>query len=212
MRIIRMKKLAFCLAALLICSIAHAQHKFEYGFRIGGGLSTQSTNSPSLLSTDVIRTFNASLVGEYAIPRDYFLQLSLGIANKGVTNFEDGLTTTNHITYLQLTGNVVHKFKIHSGKFLVGAGLYTAMAHSGKFDFETPSSVNSNDIVFGNDNDFRKNDAGFNLLTGLELNNHLTFNIGYDFGLTNIASQPLKDSGVKSVYNRSFIVSLGLMF
>ncbi|PTR01352.1 outer membrane protein with beta-barrel domain [Mucilaginibacter yixingensis] len=208
-----MKKLAFCMAALLICSIAHAQRKFEYGFRIGGGISTQSTTSPTLLSTQVIRTFNASLVAEYAIPRNYFLQASVGINNKGVTNFEDALTTTNHITYLELTVDALHKFKVPSlGKFLVGAGFYTAMANGGTFDYETPNSTNSDKIAFGNDNDFRKNDAGLNLITGLELNNHLTFNIGYDFGLTNIASQPLKDSGVKSVYNRSIMVGLGLMF
>jgi len=208
-----MKKLAFCMAALLICSFAHAQRKFEYGFRIGGGVSTQSTTSPSLLSTQVIRTFNASLVGEYALPRNYSLQASVGVNNKGVTNFEDALTTTNHITYLELTADLLHKFKIPSlGKFLVGAGGYTAVARSGRFDYETPNSTNSDSMAFGNDNDFRKNDAGFNILTGLELNNHLTFNIGYDFGLTNIASQPLKDSGVKSVYNRSVMVGLGLMF
>lgn len=208
-----MKKLAFCIAALLICGFAHAQRKFEYGFRIDGGVATQSTTSPSLLSTQVIRIFNARLVGEYALPRNYFLQASAGVNNKGVTNFEDGLTTTNHITYLELTIDALHKFQIPSlGHFLVGAGFYTAMARSGTFDYETPNSTNSDSMSFGNDNDFRKNDAGFNLITGLQLNNHLTFNIGYDFGLTNIASQPLKDSGVKSVYNRSIMVGLGLMF
>jgi hypothetical protein len=108
---------------------------------------------------------------------------------------------------------LVRKYNIPEfGKIIGGVGGYFAMGDHGTLNFETPNSGNSDAISFGDQNDFQKYDGGISLLTGLQLDNHLTFNLGYDFGLNNIASQPLKDAGTKSIYNREFTVTLGIIF
>lgn len=217
-----MKKLVFFITIIcLVSSYANAQRKIEYGFRIGGGLAVQHiTNNniqhpatSNILSNNSIRTFNANVLVNFPVLKKYYLRTSLGIANKGTIITEEGLTTTNKITYLELPINLVRKYDIPSfGKIIGGIGGYVAMGSSGRLDYQTPNSNNSDKVIFGNENDFQKYDAGINLISGLELNNRLTFNLGYDLGLSNIASQALKDTGTKNVYNREFTIMLGLTF
>jgi hypothetical protein len=210
-----MKKTTFIIITLCLAgSFANAQkRKIEYGFRIGGGLAIQSINNSGILSNNSIRTFNANLVVSFPVWQDYYIRTGLGLANKGTVITEDALTTTNKITYYELPVQIMRKYNIPTlGKIIAGAGGYFAMGDRGSLNYETPNSNTSDYISFGNDNDFKKYDGGIALLTGLELNNHLTFNLGYDFSLINIASQTLKDTGTKSVYNREFTVALGLTF
>jgi hypothetical protein len=209
-----MKKLS--IIAMIIClaySYAHAQRKIEYGFRIGGGVAIQDIDNSSILGSNSVRTFNANVVVNFPILKDYYLRTSLGIANKGGVITEDALTTTNKITYYQLPVNIMRKYNVPTlGKVIAGVGGYFAVGAKGTITYETPNSSTSNNIAFGNENDLKKYDGGISLITGLELNNHLTFNLGYDFGVLNIASQTLKDTDYKSVYNRAFTITLGLTF
>ena len=209
-----MKKLISIVAIIcLVQSFAYAQRKIEYGFTIGGGLGIQSINNSSIISNNSIRTFNARLIVNFPVLAKYYLRTGLGLENKGTVITEDALTTTNKITYYELPVLLMRKYEVPTlGKVIAGIGAYVAMGDSGKLTYETPNSSTSNEISFGSDNDFLKYDTGVSLLTGLQLNNRLTFNLGYDFGLNNIASQPLKDGGYKSIYNREFTVMLGLIF
>jgi hypothetical protein len=201
---------------IIIClaqSFTYAQRKIEYGFTIGGGLGIQSIDNSGIISNNSIRTFNARLVVNLPVLDKYYLRTGLGLENKGTIITEDALTTTNKITYYELPVLLMRKYEVPTlGKIIAGIGAYVAMGDSGTLTYETPNSNTSNYVSFGNDNDFLKYDAGISLLTGLQLNNKLTFNLGYDFGLSNIASQSLKDTGYKSVYNREFTVMLGLIF
>lgn len=208
-----MKKLTFLIAILLVCSYARAQRKIEYGFAIGGGLAIQHYDNTNVLSNNSIRTFNANVIVSFPILTDYYLRTSFGIANKGTVITEDALTTTNKITYYELPVHIMRKFNVPTlGKIIGGIGGYYAMGASGSLNYETPNSNTSDHIAFGNSNDFKQADYGLSVITGLQLNNNLTFNLGYDFGLYNIASQTLKDTNTLGVYNREFTVSLGFMF
>lgn len=202
------------LAILCLANIrAFAQRKIEYGFRIGGGIATQRVNNNSVLSVNAIRTFNVNGVVSFPVLKQYYLRTSLGITNKGSEVTENGLTTTNKILYYELPVNFMRKYDVPTlGKIIVGIGGYIAMGDRGTITFETPGSINSDYISFGDDNDFKQFDEGLSLISGLELNNHLTFNLGYDVGLKNIASLTAKDTGTKSVYNREFTITLGLTF
>jgi len=209
-----MKKSA--LITIIVCLIglcAHAQRKLQYGFSIGGGLGIQSIANSGITLDNSIRTFNMDVSVSIPVLKQYYLRTGIGFENKGTVIAEDALTTTNKITYLELPLTLVRKFEIPTlGKLIAGAGGYFAMGNTGTISYETPSSSNSNYVTFGNDQDFLKYDAGVRVITGLELNNRLTFNLGYDFGLFNIASQSLKDAGYTSVYNREFTVKLGVIF
>ncbi|MES2279647.1 MAG: outer membrane beta-barrel protein [Bacteroidota bacterium] len=209
-----MKKLT--LIALIVClafNYAYAQRKIEYGFTLGGGLGIQHIDNSSILNNNSVRTFNANIVVNIPVLDQYYLRTGLGLANKGTVITEDALTTTNKITYFEIPVLLARKYDVPTlGKIIAGVGGYAAMGSSGTLTYETPNSNTSNNVTFGNENDFKKYDAGLSLLAGLALNNRLTFNLGYDFGLSNIASQPLKDSDYKSVYNREFTITLGLIF
>lgn len=204
------------IAAILICTVfgrAFSQRKIEYGFRLGGGLAIQHIEYSNILSNQSVRTFNANVVVSFPVLQTYYLRTGLGISTKGTEYTEDGLTTTNKIRYVELPLNLVRKYTIHTlGKLVAGVGGYLARANGGSLTYVTPNSTTENKAEFGKDNDFNPLDAGINLITGLELDNRLTFNLGYDFGLYNVASQNLRDNGYKAIYNREFTITLGLMF
>jgi len=194
-------------------SYARAQHKLEYGFNIGGGLGIQHVGNSSIILNNSIRTFNANLVVAVPVYKEYFLRTGISLQNKGTVIAEDALTTTNRITYIELPVMISRKFEIPTlGKLLLGIGGYFAKGVTGTIDYETPNSSTFNKIAFGDAYDFQQYDAGLSALAGLELNNRLTFNLGYDFGLYNIASQSLKDTGTLNVFNREFTVTLGVKF
>lgn len=208
-----MKQSVFITTLLLLLHFcALAQRKTEYGVQFGGGLAIQHINNSEIISNRTIRTFNINAVVNLPVLKNYYLSARPGITNKGTEITEDALTTTNHITYYNLPVFIIRKYELPTfGKIIGGIGGYAAMGFKGNIMFETPGSDNSNPVNFGNNNDFQRYDAGVSALAGLELNNRLTFTAGYDFGLYNIASSTLKDTGDNS-YNRSFSISLGVLF
>ena len=212
-----MNKLTFIVVLLCLASgVADAQtekRKIEYGLNIGGGLAIQTINNNAVLANNSIRTFNANANVKFPILQQYYLRVALGVSNKGSVVTEDALTTTNKIFYYQISPTIVRKYNLPTlGKIIGGVGLYVAMGDHGTLSYETPNSNTSDRIAFGNENDYKRLDSGISLLTGLELNNHLVFGLGYNFGVANIASQTLKDTGTKSIYNREFTVGLGFVF
>jgi hypothetical protein len=209
-----MKKILFLsLVIALLSTYAHAQRKIQYGFNMGGGLGIQDIDNSGVISNSAIRTFNAEAVVYIPVLKKYYVRTGLAYENKGTTIVEDALTTTNKISYIELPFTLTRKYEIPTlGKLIGGVGGYFAMGDNGTITYETPNSINSNYITFGDDQDFLKYDAGIKVIAGLELNNRLTFNLAYDFGLSNIASQSLKDAGYNSIYNRQFLITLGLLF
>ena len=190
-----------------------AQRKIEYGFNIGGGLGIQAISDPDITLDNSIRTFRVNLIVDIPILKKYYLQSGLSLSNKGTLVDEDALTTTNKITYLELPVFFVRKYNLPTlGKLVAGLGGYVANGINGTINYETPSSSNFNYVAFGNNYDFKKYDGGLSALIGLELDNHLTFNLNYDLGLYNIAPQILINTGTTSIYNREFTVTLGLLF
>jgi len=205
--------LFFLTAALILPhTYAQAQRKIQYGFELGGGLAIQHISNPDILSINAIRTFHINAIINIPVLKDYYISLKPGLTNKGAVVTEDALVTNNHITYYQLTANLMRKYDIPTlGKIVGGIGGYFSRGDYGSLDYETPNSSNSDYVAFGDNNDFQRYDGGINVFTGLELNNKLIFHLGYDFGLTNIASQALKDTGTSNVFNREFTISLGFM-
>jgi hypothetical protein len=205
------KRSIFTLLFLIFCLFAKSQ--VRYGLKISGGIATQYIDEFDITSTNIITTFNASGVVELPVKYGFWLQSGLGIAGKGSVLHDAALTTTTHLTYLELPVNILRKFTFTDiGKFYIGAGGYVSDGLSGSFYYETPSSNSTDFVRFGNANDFRRIDFGLNFLTGFELNNRLTFDVEYSRGLNNIASDPQKDTGVNNIKNRVFSLGLGYLF
>jgi hypothetical protein len=199
--------------AFLVITGLFAKAQLSYGIKVSGGIASQYINEFDISSTNIITSFNIRGVVQIPVIYGFWLQSGVGITNKGSVLHDDALTTTTHLTYIELPLNILRKFKFTDiGKFYIGAGGYIANGQSGHFDYETPSSTSTEYVRFGNINDFRKVDAGINFLTGFELNNKVTFDVQYSLGLNNIASDPLQDTGTTIVKNRMFSLGLGYMF
>lgn len=206
-----MKYILICLLSIL--TIKSYGQKFSWGVKAGGGIAYQSFNNKDVISVNSIITLNFAAIARYSLPHRFDIQTTLGINNRGAEIIEDGITTTPKITYLDLPVNLIKKFNFPGlGMIYFGGGPYVAYALSGKYRFETPNSVSSEKLEFGKDKDLQRYDAGLNLTTGLELNNHLLFDIRYALGLKNISTQPFNDTGTSSIKNRLFTISLGYLF
>lgn len=208
-----MAKRIVVLICLSLLSVLYAKAQVLYGLKLSGGLAYQQVLNNAIESTGSVKTYNVTAIAQVPLKYNFWLSAGLGIANKGSVVYENALTTSTHLTYLELPVNVLRKFDFgNTGKFYLGVGGYVAMGLKGNLNYETPGSSTSDIIRYGKDNDVKKADAGINFLTGLELRNNITFNIAYSLGLNNIASLPQQDSGTSVVKNRMFSAGLGYLF
>lgn len=201
----------YIIIIILLLSTSHCfAQKYGCGFKVGAGFANQYIKNQDIIGTNSIKTFNAGLFGKYYLQHQWLIQGSINIANKGAEITEDAITTTRHITYLDIPVNLVKKVNFPGlGILFVGAGGYAAYALMGRNSYETPNSTTSEKLEFGNDKYLQHYDFGLNATAGLELNNHLLFDLRYGYGLSNLASQPLKDTGTPKIQNRLFTISLG---
>lgn len=197
---------------LLICTVYTNAQKLSYGIKIGGGLAYQGVKGTDILSTGSIKTFNATAFAQIPLKYDLWLSTGIGFAGKGSVIYNDALTTTTQLGYIELPVSVLKKFKFTNlGRFYIGAGGYFARGLAGTVDYETPGSSTSDKLNFGAENDLKRLDVGLNFLTGFEFRNKLMFNIGYTYGLNNIASTGQQNSGTSVVKNRVFSIGLGYL-
>lgn len=199
--------------ALLFMPALYANAQISFGAKVSGGLAYQGITGHDIIDKGSVKTFNIKGIAQMSIKNGFWLEAGIGIANKGGVVYNDALTTSTHLTYLELPVNILRKFTFTDlGVFYLGAGGYIAKGIRGHLDYQTPGSSNSDFVRFGKNNDFKMFDTGLNFSTGFEFRNKLTFNIGYSLGLNNIASQPLQDSGTTVVRNREFSMGLGYLF
>jgi len=207
-----MKKLFYTLILTAVSGWAHAQ-KFNFEVKIGGGLASQKINDPTVIKSDQIRVFNATFLAGYALPHHFGLETGVCYMPKGTVITQDAITTTPHINYIEVPLLLVKKFTFQDlGRFTLGIGGYHAIGISGHYSYETPGSETKNTLKFGDAYDVQKTDDGLRFLTGFELKNHILFNLNYDCGLKNVASQPLKDTGTSSIHNKLVYLTLGYSF
>lgn len=204
-----MKQCFSFIIIILTFAAANAQ-KLQYGLRGGLGFASQSITNPDILSTNSITTFNLSATVDFPLKNQFFLQSGLGILGKGVKEYQNTQTNTITLTYLDVPLNLLHKFNLPTlGKIYLGAGPYVSVGLSGNNQIEGVNLTTGTPVRFGNSEDIKKLDYGANFTTGLELNNHLTFNMRYSLGLNNIATELPIDPNTTSIKNRIFMIGLG---
>jgi hypothetical protein len=207
-----MKK-AVLIRFIFTASLSANAQKLLYGVKVSAGFAYQKVDNKDILTTSSCRTFNIRGIAQLPLAHGYWLEGGLGIAGKGSIVYNDALTTTTRLTYLELPVNILRKFKFTNlGVFYLGAGGYLAKGLGGRIDYETPGSNTNDNLKFGKANDVRQLDAGLNISSGFEFRNRLTFNMMFSLGLNNIASDSQQDSGTPVVKNREFSIGLGYLF
>ncbi|MFD2871154.1 porin family protein [Mucilaginibacter ximonensis] len=206
------KTLSMLLMVSITCLAANAQ-KLIVGGKIDGGIAYQQIKGPDILSTGSLKTFNIKGIVQMPLKSGFWLEAEPGIANKGGVFYQDALTTTTHITYLELPVNLLHKWNFTNlGKYYLGAGGFGAEGIKGNIKYETPGVATTDKLKFGANNDLRRFDAGLDFITGFEFRNRVTFNMGYKLGLKDIESIPEQDAGTTVMKNKEFTIGLGYIF
>ncbi|TSJ40632.1 PorT family protein [Mucilaginibacter corticis] len=207
------KKAIVVLAVVCISTLSVHAQKIIFGAKIAGGFAYQQYTNADVISTGSIKTFNIKGIAQIPLKNDFWLEAGLGISNKGSIIYNDALTTTTHLTYLEVPVSILRKFTFTSlGIFYLGAGGYVADGLGGEFDYQTPGSTASDKVNFGKNNDILRFDTGLNFSTGFEFRNRVTFNMAYTLGLNNIASSTQQDAGTSVVKNKEFSIGLGYLF
>ena len=203
-----MKTKTFIVALLATASSTaiYAQSATTFGIRAGvnfHNLNGKDFNDDKL--ENKLKTgFHAGVNAEIPVGIDFYLQPGLLFTTKGA-KAEVGDTKIN-LSYLELPINFVYKPELGEGRMILGFGPYAAYALSG--EVKDPDS----DIEFGDQpNEWKRSDAGANLLAGYEFSNNLSFQLNAGLGLTRLNNRPDNDNN-SSIKNTGFGVSLGYRF
>ena len=185
-------------------------------FGIRAGVNFQNINGKnaagSTLKNDLLTGFNAGVNAEIPIGSGFFVQPGVLYSTKGAkwTN-EDKVK----LSYIEVPVNFVYKPILGSGNMLLGFGPYVGFAMNGNVEYENGTET---DVEFTNDYDpsisapqFKKMDAGANLLAGYEFANKLSFQLNAQLGLMKINPEITTDDET-SWKNTGFGVSLGYRF
>jgi opacity protein-like surface antigen len=199
-------KICAVVIALLLTTGIFAQQKTTFGIR--GGVNFQNLNgkdaSDDKLDNKLKTGFNAGVNAEIPVGIDFYLQPGVLFSTKGA-KIED---TDNKISlsYVEVPVNFIYKPELGEGRMILGFGPYAAFAVGGKYK---PENGNDVDIEFGDaPSEFKRFDAGANLLAGYEFSNKLSFQLNAGLGLVNINNRPTGDSK-STMKNTGFGVSLG---
>jgi hypothetical protein len=206
------KFLIFPIFFVLIGQYAVCQD-LRFGIKGEFCFASQSIEDPDILSTNSVSALKVTGYIDKYLANGLYLQPGISVAGKGVKIYQNAQTNTITTTYIDIPVNLVYRFSIKRAcKLYAGAGPYIGWGLSGNNQSETTNVTSGVAVTFGDSDDYKKIEYGGNLMGGIELNNHLTFNLNYGFGLNNIAGAQTISAGTVSVKSRVFSMGLGFIF
>ncbi len=199
------KTLFIAVAATLFSTAIFAQSKTTFGIRAGvnfqnlNGKDETGDKQDGKLKTG----FNAGVNAEIPVGIDFYVQPGLLFSTKGA-KAEVGDGSIN-LSYLELPVSFIYKPELGTGRMVLGFGPYAAYAVGGKSKVGDVKT----DIPFGDEpGEWKRFDAGANLLAGYEFSNKLSFQLNAGLGLLDIRKRDTDDSK-STLKNTGFGLSLG---
>lgn len=195
---------------LALCVKANAQDKpFTFGVKAGANMSTLTGDYKD---SKVRFGYNVGVTVDYAVTENWFVLSGLEYTTKGVNGKKvNGVKSSIGASYIQLPIHAAYKLDIASStKLVFQAGPYVALGVNGKNKIE---SSNNTVALSLKENTFGKRmkrfDFGLGLGVGAEFGK-INANIGYDFGLLNVAkTQKNEDYKLR---NGNAFVTVGYKF
>ena len=209
-----MKKIIFSTLAIVFALVinSHAQ-AIRWGLQGSFCFASQQIDDPAVTSTNSVTTYGLHLTAEKQLRNHLFLRTGVGLIGKGVVIFQSTQTSTITLSYIDLPINLVYKADMNTlGKFYIGAGPYFSYGMNGNIQYQDLNTSSGEALAFGQNEDYVHIDGGISFISGLELNNHLSFNLGYQLGLNNLATESQNLGGTNTIKNRLFSIGLGLNF
>lgn len=174
-----------------------AQSPVSLGLR--GGINFQNLNGKTedgdKLDNKLKVGVNVGVTADIPVASpDYFVQTGLLFSTKGakIKQTDDNL----NLSYLEVPITFLYKPVLGEGRLLLGVGPYLGIAVGGKYRDQS--------ISF--DDDFKRFDAGGNLLFGYEFSSKISAQLNAQLGLVNIGKNTAGDATIK---NTGFGISLG---
>lgn len=188
---------------LTFVSIASiAQSPVSWGLR--GGVNFQNLNGKNetggKLDNKLKVGVNAGITADIPVAApDYFVQTGLLFSTKGAKIEAGSFKNKINLSYLEIPITFLYKPVVGEGRLLLGVGPYLGYAVGGSADI--------GDVSF--DDDFKRFDAGGNLLFGYMFTPKISAQLNAQLGLVNIGQNTVGESTIK---NTGFGVSLGYHF
>jgi len=197
-------KTGIVIAAFLTCFSAASMAQSPVALGLRGGVNFQNLNGKdaggSSLDNKLKVGVNVGVTADIPVAApDYFVQTGLLFSTKGAK--VDMGTSSNKInlSYLEVPITFLYKPVLGEGRLLLGVGPYLGFAVGGSADI--------GDVSF--DDDFKRFDAGGNLLFGYMFTPKISAQLNAQLGLVNIGQNTVGDATIK---NTGFGVSLGYHF
>jgi len=207
------KNLIISIVILLIANFVSAQktHVGVFGGPVWSNQFSKVTGEKH--NSDYVTGATIGLLLDVPMQRYGSFQPGLNYVGKNskdnvVTSSGQTVETKTLINYLELPLNVVFRIPGGSGNVLLGTGVATAVALSGR---QTSSgSSDTKKLNFGDDatDDFARYDFGINVIAGYEFKNDFFVQLNYNYGIHRLFVGGDPDD---KLYNRYFALRVGVM-
>ncbi|RYG43351.1 MAG: PorT family protein, partial [Chitinophagaceae bacterium] len=147
------------------------------------------------------------IISDVPLGRSASFMPALNFVQKGGTLTAGGVKDKLTTNYLEVPLNFVYHAKTGSGKLFFGAGPAFNIGISGKDKWDAEGSSGNDKVEFGKDKDFRRLDAGLNIVTGYTGKSGLLVTLNYNTGLSN----SVDSEGEGKFRNRYFGFRIGYM-
>ncbi len=185
-------------------------------FGLRGGVNFQTINgkvaSGNDLDNGIITRFHVGFNAEIPVGTGSYFQPGILYSLKGSEEKNTDIKTK--LSYIEIPLNFVYKPVLGTGNMLLGFGPYVGFAVGGKIDIDGDET----DIDFVKDYEtnnpnpqYKRFDAGGNLLAGYEFANKVSFQLNAQLGLVNINPE-ISNSDKTRNRNTGFGLSLGYRF
>lgn len=187
-------------------------------FGIRAGVNFQNINgkdaNDNTLENDILTGFHAGVNAEIPVGTGSYIQPGVLYSAKGA-KYQNSDNKVK-LNYVEVPINFVYKPILGTGNMVLGFGPYVAYGISGKSeiggqerDVEFTDTFNPNVGAL----QFKRFDAGGNLLAGYEFANKVSFQVNAQLGLVNINPELTSNSNDKTKWrNTGFGLSLGYRF
>ena len=136
------------------------------------------------------------------IKNNIMLRTGLEYIMKGYKSKPSGASATKiHLNYIEIPLQIVYMHHTSTGAFYGGLGPYLAYGIGGKIKGENFTLKSFSEDEGG----YKRFDAGLSLTAGYRVNNGISLNLTYDYGLANIT---YANTDIKA-YNRTLSLNVG---
>ncbi|MBC8486945.1 MAG: PorT family protein [Bacteroidetes bacterium] len=207
-----MKNTVKILTIAVLFAISYQSFAQTFGIKAGLNLANMTIKDDEETYSDDLKMrpgFNVGGMVEITLVNDLSLQSGLFISQKGYKyEFDDNWKGSVSLLYAEIPVTAKYTFDVGKVGIYGETGPYFGMGLTGWYKSEFEGEKDSDNIVFGKDEDFKLLDIGIRFGAGVEISS-VQIGLYYDLGLANISHD---DSGGYKMTNKVLGFTVGYWF